>query len=247
MEDKFTLDVCFSPMLIGNYDLTNTTVVIIDVVRASSTICTAISYGVEHIIALDDVDKARKMKDDGYVTAGERNGDQVEGFDYGNSPISFMDRKLEGKKLAMTTTNGTLTFLLAEKAAKKFKDVEILVGAFVNYSKIRNYLFSGTKNVLLVCSGWKGNPSIEDSVLAGKIAEDLTRYGKFRFYSDSAYHAILIYEQARSNIFNFILDYSVRFKENLKKLDQDIRYCVKENVADVLPVLLDGKIINKMP
>ena len=245
MEDKFTIDVCFSPMLIGNYDLTNTAVVIIDVVRASSTICTAISYGVEHIIALDDVDKARKMKDDGYVTAGERNGDQVEGFDYGNSPISFMDRKLEGKKLAMTTTNGTLTFLLAEKAAKKFKDVEILVGAFVNYSKIRNYLFSGTKNVLLVCSGWKGNPSIEDSVLAGKIAEDLTRYGKFRFYSDSAYHAILIYEQARSNIFNFILDYSVRFKENLKKLDQDIRYCVKENVADVLPVLLDGKIINK--
>jgi 2-phosphosulfolactate phosphatase len=247
MENKFTLDVCFSPMLIGNYDLTNTAVVIIDVVRASSTICTAISYGVEHIIALDDVDKARKMKDDGYVTAGERNGDQVEGFDYGNSPISFMDRKLEGKKLAMTTTNGTLTFLLAEKAAKKFKDVEILVGAFVNYSKIRNYLFSGSKNVLLVCSGWKGNPSIEDSVLAGKIAEDLTRYGKFRFYSDSAYHAILIYEQARSNIFNFILDYSVRFKENLKKLDQDIRYCVKENVADVLPVLLDGKIVNKMP
>lgn len=246
MEDKFTLDVCFSPMLIGNYDLTNTTVVIIDVVRASSTICTAISYGVEHIIALDDVDKARKMKDDGYVTAGERNGDQVEGFDYGNSPISFMDRKLEGKKLAITTTNGTLTFLLAEKAAKKFKDVEILVGAFVNYSKIRNYLFSGTKNVLLVCSGWKGNPSIEDSVLAGKIAEDLTRYGKFRFYSDSAYHAILIYEQAKSNIFNFILDYSVRFKENLKKLDQDIRYCVKENVAEVLPVLLDGKIVNKM-
>jgi 2-phosphosulfolactate phosphatase len=246
MEDKFTIDVCFSPMLIGNYDLTNTAIVIIDVVRASSTICTAISYGVEHIIALDDVDKARKMKDDGYITAGERNGDQVEGFDYGNSPISFMDRKLEGKKLAITTTNGTLTFLLAEKAAKKFKDVEILVGAFVNYSKIRNYLFSGTKNVLLVCSGWKGNPSIEDSVLAGKIAEDLTRYGKFRFYSDSAYHAILIYEQAKSNIFNFILDYSVRFKENLKKLDQDIRYCVKENVAEVLPVLLDGKIVNKM-
>jgi 2-phosphosulfolactate phosphatase len=139
-----------------------------------------------------------------------------------------------------------LTFQIAEKAASNFKNTEILIGAFVNYSNIRNYLFNGTKNVLLVCSGWKGNLSIEDSVLAGKIAEDLTRYGKFKFISDSALHAILIYEQAKANIFNFIMDYSVRFKENVSKLDQDIRYCVKENVADVLPILLDGKIVNKL-
>jgi len=246
MEEKLTLDVCLSPKLIGNYDLTNTAVVVIDIIRASSTICTALSYGVEHIIALDDIEATKNLKYEGYLTAGERHGDKVDGFDYGNSPISFMDRKLEGKKLAMTTTNGTLTFQIAEKAILNFKDSEILIGAFINYSKIRNYLFNGTKNVLLVCSGWNGNPSIEDSVFAGKLAEDMTRYGKFRFISDSALHTIIIYEQAKANIFNFIMDYSVRFKENVSKLDQDIRYCVKENVADVLPVLQDGRIVNKI-
>jgi len=247
MEEKLTIDVCLSPKLIDNFDLTNTAIVIIDIVRASSTICTALSYGIDHIIALDSTEAALELKNQDYLTAGERNGDQVEGFDYGNSPISFMDRKLEGKKLAISTTNGTYTFQLAQKAAQNFENAEILIGAFVNYSNIRNYLFNGNKNVLLVCSGWKGNPSIEDTVLAGKIAEDLTRYGKFRFISDSANHAILIYEQAKANVFNFVMDYSVRFKGNVGKLAQDIRYCLKENATDVLPVLQDGKIVNKIP
>jgi 2-phosphosulfolactate phosphatase len=243
--EKLKLDICLSPKLIDNYDLTNTTVVIIDIVRASSTICTALYYGVDHIVALSDIEKAKALKEDGYLIAGEREGTQIEGFDYGNSPISIMDRKLEGKKLAMTTTNGTLTIEMVKEAAGKFEGVEIVVGAFVNYTKLRTYLFSNQNNVVLLCSGWKTNVSIEDTVYAGKMAEDLERFGKFNYASDAPNHAIMVYEKAKANLFDFIMDYSTRFKDKISQLGQDIRYCLKEDVAEVLPVLENGKFVNK--
>lgn len=244
LTEKLKLDICLSPSLIANYELENTSVVIIDIVRASSTIATALSYGIEHILTLDDIDATRKLKGEDYLIAGERGGDKIEGFDYGNSPISFMDRKLEGKKLAMTTTNGTKTIRLAKEAAANSQGVEILIGAFVNYSKLRRYLFSGSKNVLLVCSGWRNNPSVEDTLFAGKLADDLMRTNKYNFATDSASHAVLIYESAKNNLFDFIMDYSVRFREKIGQLSQDIRYCLKEDAANVIPVLKDGKFIS---
>jgi 2-phosphosulfolactate phosphatase len=246
MQEKFSLDVCLSPLLINNYDLTNTSVVIIDIVRATSVISTALSYGIDHIVALDDIEETKNLKSQGYLIAGERNGDKIDGFDFGNSPLSFMDRKLEGQKLAMTTTNGTYTIKTVEGAAKNYDGVEILMGGFVNYTALRNYLFNGNKHIMLVCSGWKKNFSIEDTVFAGKLAEDLNRYGRFRFLTDSASHAILIYEQAKENLFNFVMDYSTRFKDKVSLLGQDIRYCLRQDTVQVLPWLSDGKITNKM-
>jgi 2-phosphosulfolactate phosphatase len=246
MQEKSGLDVCLSPLLVKNYNLTNTIVVIIDIVRATSVISTALSYGIEHIVALDSIEETKSLKNQGYLIAGERNGDKLEGFDFGNSPLSFMDRNLEGKKLAMTTTNGTFTIKTVEKAAENFEGVEILLGGFVNYTVLRNYLFESKKHVLLVCSGWKCNFSIEDTIFAGKLAEDINRYSRFRFLSDSANHAILIYEQAKENIFNFVLDHSTRFKDKIGLLGQDIRYCLKQDVVHSLPFLVDGRILNKI-
>ena len=245
--EKLKLDICLSPKLLDNYELDNTTIVIIDIIRASTTICTALSYGVEHLIALDDIEATKKLKSEGYIIAGERNGEKLDGFDLGNSPISFMDRKmLEGSKLAMTTTNGTHTLQIAIETAGKFANTEILVGAFVNYSKLRQYLSKISMNVLLVCSGWKGNPSIEDTIFAGKMAEDLMKYGRFDYITDGPNHAIMVYNEAKSNLFDFIMDYSMRFKTKASQLSQDIRYCVKEDVTEVLPLLENGKIINKL-
>ena len=241
--EKLRLDICLTPKLISNYDLNETTIVIIDIIRASSSICTALHYGVEHIVTMASIEEVLNLKSEGYIIAGERNGDKLDGFDYGNSPIAFMDRKLEGKKLALTTTNGTHTIDQVLMASALSTNIEILIGAFVNYSKLRDYLYRGTKNVLLLCAGWIDNLSIEDTVFAGKVAFELMKSGKFRLTSDSAKHGIILYEDARSNYFNFVMDNSVRFSQNAGHLSHDIRYSLKEDVAPVLPVLSDGKFI----
>ncbi len=241
--EKLNLDICLTPKLISNYDLNQTSIVVIDIVRASTSICTALFYGLEHIVALESIEDVMNLKKEGYIIAGERNGDKLDGFDFGNSPIAFMDRKLEGKKMAITTTNGTHTIDMVLMASALSVGVEILIGAFVNFTKLKDQLYCGNKNVLLLCSGWKDNLSIEDTVFAGKVAFELMKSGKYKLSSDSAKHGILLYEDARSNYYNFVMDNSVRFSQNSGHLSHDIRYSLKEDVAPVLPILVEGKFI----
>ncbi|MCF6240638.1 MAG: 2-phosphosulfolactate phosphatase [Bacteroidales bacterium] len=241
--EKKTLDVCLTPALIENFNTDNTIIVIIDVVRASSTICTAFYYGANEIIPVADKDKALNYKKEGYLIAGERNGEKLEGFDFGNSPFEFMSTDLEGEKIAITTTNGTRNIETVSKHAGI--DSKIVIGAFVNYKVLQNYLRSSSKNILLVCSGWKGNVSIEDTIFAGKLVEDLNRFNQYLPTSDAANHALIIYEQAKSDIFGFIMDQSMRFKDKISLLGNDIRYCLKEDATNAIPVLVNGKFINK--
>ncbi len=238
------LDVCLSLKLVENYDLNDTTIVIIDVVRASTTICTGIHYGLEHIVALADIDETIKLKQQGYIIAGERNGNKLEGFDFGNSPLDFTNRSLlDGKKLGITTTNGTRSLKIAEEKASKFNNFEILIGTFVNHSAISDYLSKHAKNVLLVCSGWKANLSIEDTVFAGGLASRLMQYGNYEFMSDGAAHAMLLYEQAKSNLFDFVIDNSARFRGRPNALIDDIRFCLRDSIIDTIPVVRNGKIV----
>ena len=243
-KERRKLDVCLSPELIGTFSTENTVVVIIDIIRASSTICTAFHYGADELITVAEVKTALAYKNEGYLTAGERNGDQLDGFDMGNSPLSFMTPDIKGKKLAMTTTNGTKTIALVSEKMKNNSNTEIIIGAFVNYQALFQYLRSTEKNILLVCSGWQGNVSVEDTLFAGKLADDLNRYSQFDYGSDAANHAVLIYELAKDDLFGFIMDQSMRFKNKISSLGTDIRYCLKENVTKAIPKLVDGRFID---
>ncbi len=91
------IDVCLSPALIDLYPLDRRTVVIIDILRATSCITTALAHGVAGIIPVADLDACRAMRADGYCTAGERNGEKVDGFDMGNSPFEYMNPDLAGR------------------------------------------------------------------------------------------------------------------------------------------------------
>jgi len=243
--EKFNLDVCLSPSLIDNFDLDNTIVVVIDIIRASSTICTVLEYGVSKLKPVAEVDEALALKENGYIIAGERDGIKLDGFDYDNSPISLMDRNLEEKKLGLTTTNGTKTITKIADKLNKHKNSELIIGAFVNYSLLKKYLLSQQKNILLVCSGWKNNISIEDTVFAGKLTSELVQFKNYNHPTDSANHAKLIYENSERNLFNFIMDYSMRFKDKIKFLANDIRYCLKYDVANVIPVYKEGVFVKK--
>ena len=102
-----TVDVCLSPDLMHLYDVRDKTVVIIDILRATSCMTTAFAHGINSITPFAKLEDCIAMKAKGYFTAGERDGKKVDGFDLGNSPFEYMEEKLKGKKIAFTTTNGT--------------------------------------------------------------------------------------------------------------------------------------------
>lgn len=105
--DKRNLSVCLSPALLPGYTLENTIVVVIDIFRASSSICYGISNGAEAIIPVSRIEECVSYKDQGFYLAAERNGIVVEGFEFGNSPFSYTEDKVKGKTIVLTTTNGT--------------------------------------------------------------------------------------------------------------------------------------------
>ncbi len=238
------IDACLSLKLIENYDLTDTVIVIIDVVRASTTITTALASGVAEILPLDNVEDTLKLKPQGYMLAGERNGDKISGFDTGNSPFYFVDNQdVKGRRVAITTTNGTRTLKIAEKNASKFKNTEIIIGTFVNSNAVKEYLQNKNKNVLLVCSGWKSALSIEDTLFAGKMATDLLEIQNYEIGTDGAAHSMLLYNLAKDNLFDFVMTQSVRFKKMRTNLINDIKFCLKTDVFDCVPVFENGKIV----
>ena len=138
-----TIDVCLSPDLMHLYDVRDKTVVIIDILRATSCMTTAFAHGIDSITPFAKLEDCIAMKAKGYFTAGERDGKKVNGFDLGNSPFEYMDEKLKGKKIAFTTTNGTQAIVKAIEAK------EILIGSFLNLSAITSHLLECNNNALL--------------------------------------------------------------------------------------------------
>src|SRR6187549_669332 len=138
-----TIDVCLSPELMHLYKVHDKTVVVVDILRATSCMTTAFAHGIESITPFAKLEDCLTMKSKGYFTAGERDGKKVDGFDLGNSPFEYMDENLKGKKIAFTTTNGTQA--IAKSAGAK----EIIIGSFLNLSAVTNYLLHGENNVLV--------------------------------------------------------------------------------------------------
>ena len=161
------IEVCFSPELIHLHELQGKIVVVVDIFRATSTMIAALANGIEEISTFSDLEECREMKDQGYLIAGERNGQTVEGFDLGNSPVAFLKKDYSGQKLAMTTTNGTLAISKSSAAD------EILIGAFPNLSATITYLQKQKKDILIHCAGWKGRFNLEDSLYAGALVKSL--------------------------------------------------------------------------
>src|ERR1044071_8838835 len=101
-----SIEVCVSPEMMHLHDVSDKTVVVVDILRATSCMVTAFAHGVDCIMPFAELEECRLMSQQGYITSGERNGEKVEGFDKGNSPFEYQE-EIRGKKIAFTTTNGT--------------------------------------------------------------------------------------------------------------------------------------------
>ncbi|HLW39349.1 MAG TPA: 2-phosphosulfolactate phosphatase [Brumimicrobium sp.] len=234
---KKLVEVCFTPDIYGYFENKFEIVVVIDVLRATSAICSAIHNGVNSIIPVSTVEEAMTYKEKGFVVGAERQGEIVEGFDIGNSPFSYMDPKLKGKDIVLTTTNGTRAINIAREAPT------VVIGSLINLNYLVEWLLQENKNVLCLCSGWKGNFNLEDTICGGAIADELLKTGRYTSDEDSSVAAKYLYQSAKGNYFGFLKSSSHRRRLKRLNLNEDVKFCLTPNQMNVIPVLKDGKIV----
>ena len=237
MDTRKNVEVCFTPGEYAYYKDDYEIVVVIDVLRATSAICAAFDNGIKAIIPVPTVEEAWEYKQKGYLAGAERKGQIVEGFDFGNSPFSYMNEELRGKEVVLTTTNGTKSLDVA-------KDAEIVViGSFLNLDALSLWLSKQDKNVLCLCSGWQDKFNLEDTICAGAISEFLINTGNFTSVEDSSIAAKYLYLSAKDNYLGYLKSSSHRRRLKNLNLNEDIKYCLTPNQTAVIPILRDGKLV----
>jgi len=170
-----TIDVFFSPAVVDEAAVEGRTAVVIDVIRATSTLLEALANGAKAIFPTVSTEEAVKLASslgrEDTVLCGERKGLKVEGFDQGNSPAEFTPEVVEGKQLVMTTTNGTRAFVAAEGADR------ILAASYMNLSAVAEAL-RGTPKLVIICSGRENRFSLDDALCAGMLIQLLEEGGE---------------------------------------------------------------------
>jgi len=231
------LDVCLSPALIPLYSVEDYIVVIIDIFRATSSICYGIENGAVAIIPVSEVEECAAFRESGpdYLLAAERDGKVVEGFDFGNSPFSYTKEKVAGKTVVLTTTNGTHALHLSRSAKK------IVIGSFLNLTASCNWLKTRDENILLVCAGWKNNFNLEDTLFAGAVIEQLKEFD-FKL-DDAAIAANDLFQIGEHDINAYLKKTS--HSERLKKLgiEKDIEFCLQVDLTTAIPILDGDRLI----
>ena len=239
MDSKPTLYTSLSPALLHLYDLSNSVVVIIDVFRATSTIAAALYNGAKCVIPVDSVPKAIEIsKSIGGIAAGERDGRIAAGLEHGNSPMEYAREFIENKTLVLTTTNGTR---LLQMALDNNADT-IIAGSFPNLSAVCDFITREKKNVVLGCAGWKDRFNLEDTLFAGAIINRVAE--NFTIHCDSSLMAGIMYDKHKKDLHDFApsLTHYHRLVERFG-LIEDIRYCLTADVANILPVYKNGKLV----
>jgi 2-phosphosulfolactate phosphatase len=240
--NKPELYTALSPSLLDLYPVEKSIVVIIDVLRATSTIATALYNGAKAIIPVDSVAECIRIgKQIDSITAGERDGQIAEGLEYGNSPFEYPKNFIDGKTLVLTTTNGTklLHMALAENAKG------IITGSFPNLSAVCDFLIAQNQHVILGCAAWKNRVNIEDTLFAGAVINRIGKY--FSINCDSSQMAATMYNDAKEDLFEFMKTKNASHYNRLSGfgLEKDIKYCLTEDVANTTVVYEDGKLLAK--
>jgi 2-phosphosulfolactate phosphatase len=233
---RLLVEVCLSPQLYPSYHRENSIVVVVDIFRATSAICTAFQYGVDKMIPVAGLEAAAAYKAKGFLVGAERNGVAIEGFDFGNSPFSYMQDSIKGKTVVISTTNGTQAIEAARNAYR------VVIGSFLNFTSLCSWLSVQNKEVMLLCSGWKNRFSMEDTLFAGAVADYLSNVKDTYKLGDAALAAKYMYQTAQKNPYRLLHDSSHKERLSALGLKEDIKYCLSLDKTDIIPVLENGAL-----
>jgi 2-phosphosulfolactate phosphatase len=232
------IDIIISASDIKKEKIENKTVVVIDILRATSVITTALNNGCKGVIPVLTVEEAaeivRNEKGD-FMLGGERNALKIEGFHYSNSPLEYTRDTIDSKTLVMTTTNGTKAIKGCEGASN------ILIGAMVNAKSIAKRIVELNKDMVIVNAGTYGEFSIDDFLCSGYIIDCLLKEIEVEL-SDIAITSHYIYKN-NEDIHSFI-KYASHYKRITELgLEADLEYCCRKDIIDCVPEYKGGIII----
>jgi len=235
------LETLFIPEEIKNTELAGKLVVIIDVLRASSTIVTALVNGCRGFVPIlspgQAKKKAQQFEKEKVLLGGEREGTKIEGFDLGNSPREYKREAVKDKTIIFSTTNGVKTLEMIKGAYR------IIIGSFLNLQAVCNYCTNYKGDILIICAGKEGRFSLEDTACAGMIINSLRDVFPVACREvDANLTAQLLYKKFGNNILEILRkSQHGRYLESIG-LGEDLKFCSQLNFFHIVPIFRDGII-----
>ncbi len=217
------------------------TVVVIDVLRATSSISVALANGAKSVIPVSDMGEAGKIAQNldpsRFLLCGEKDGLKIEGYHHGNSPMEYTAEAVAEKTIILNTTNGSKAITRSGNAE------EVFIASFLNMTAVVNKLKATEREIMVICAGWKGRLSLEDMLCAGAIIYNLMDGKLWKTSRDGAKIAFGLYQKYGKNIKSVVSDSN--HATTLKSLgyEKDIAFCCEVDMFDYVPELKDGMII----
>lgn len=226
------LDIIISGDDIKDEKIKNKTAVVIDMFRATSVITTAMDNGCKEIIPFLTIEETLKKADEigreNCILGGERNAVKIDGFDVSNSPLEYTKDLVKNRNVLMTTTNGTKTLTRCREAEN------VLIGAMINAKAVAEKIIEMNNDVVIVNAGTKGSFSMDDYICSGYIIDEILKKKKSLDLTDIAKTAVLIYK-SHEDILSYVKESSHYSVMKGLKLDDDIEYCVKKSIINIVP------------
>ena len=233
------VDIIISADDINKNKLENKTAVVIDMFRATSVITTALSNGCSEVVPFLTIEETKEYADtlnrDEYILGGERKAVKIEGFDLSNSPLEYTKEAVSGKRVLMTTTNGTRTLAKCGEAKR------IFIAAMINGKAVAEKLSELNEDVIIVNAGTNGNFSMDDYICSGYIINEMIKIKNNIELTDIAKTANMIYEN-NTDIISYVKEATHYSVMKSLELDNDIKYCIKKDIINIVPEYRNGKI-----
>lgn len=208
-------------------------VIVIDVLRATSVIVTALENGAKSIYPFKEIESAKLNCKNGLL-AGERKGLKITGFDFGNSPLEFTREKIQRKDIFMTTSNGTRAIENSLGADNLY------IACYLNVTAVSKKLLEDKKDIVILCSGTDDKFSLDDSLCAGIIAKKISEEADVQM--DDFSLSLKRLAELSSNIENILKD--SKHYSYLKSIghEKDLEFCTQIDLYNIVPQYIDGKI-----
>lgn len=223
------IDIAPAPALYPYYQQENDTVIVVDIFRATTTMCHMLHNGAAAIIPVAEIDEAKRYKAEGYLVGAERHTRKCDFADCGNSPFDYPPERVERKEVVFTTTNGTRAIRQGENAR------QLLIGSFSNIGALAEHCMEYADRIVILCAGWNNRINLEDMLFGGAFLERLTASGTVTIGSDAVRVAQLMWQEAKSDPLTFLKgsDHYARLIEN--GAEGDAAYCLSSDTLSVVP------------